>query len=284
MSNIQVVDFRDADAGEKFATSLRETGFGVISHHPIDQDLINRCYADWEKFFQGTEKFNYEFDPIAHDGYISTELSETAKGHTQKDLKEFFHLYESTKFPEELRPQTMELREQMVSMAKTLLVWIEANLPEEISAKLSMPLSDMLNGSIHNLLRILHYPPLRGDEPEGAIRAAAHGDINLITVLPAATAEGLQAQSTDGSWVDVPINSNWIIINAGDMLEEATGGFYPSTQHRVMNPTGEAAKLPRLSMPFFLHPEASVKLSERHTADSYRWERYRELGLTEDTM
>ena len=126
---------------------------------------------------------------------------------------------------------------------------------------------------------MLHYPPLRGDEPEGAVRAAEHGDINLLTILPAATAEGLQAKMSNDEWVDVPINKNWIIINSGDMLEEATGFYYPSTKHRVLNPTGEAAKKPRLSMPLFLHPRDDVKLSDRYTAHSYRMERYGELGL-----
>ena len=280
MAEIQVVDFRSDKAPAVFARSLRETGFGVIAHHPIDQQLIEKNYQDWEQFFQSDEKYQFEFNKETHSGYVSTELSETAKGNDKKDLKEFFHFYEWSDCPETLRESTSTMMQQLILMAKTLLGWIDQGLPDEVRVKLSMPLGQMLEGSRQNLLRILHYPPLSGDEPEGAIRAAAHEDINLITLLPAATAEGLQAKRANGQWLDVPINPNWIIINAGDMLHECTEGFYPSTSHRVLNPTGDLAKQSRLSMPFFLHPQADVRLSERHTADSYRWERFKELGLT----
>lgn len=276
---IQVVDFNAPDAAQQFATSLRETGFGVLQNHPINQQLIDDCYRDWEAFFSGEDKFNYEFDPKTHDGYVSYELSETAKGNDVQDLKEFFHLYSWGRCPENLREQSHRLMESLKGMATTLLSWLDQNLPSEIENKLSMPLCHMLEGSKDTLLRLIHYPPLTGNEPEGAVRAAKHEDINLLTLLPAATAEGLQACMANGEWVNVPINPNWIIVNAGDMLQEATDFYYPSTSHRVVNPTGEAAKQPRLSMPLFLHPRGEVKLSERYTVESYRQERFAELGL-----
>ena len=111
------------------------------------------------------------------------------------------------------------------------------------------------------------------------MRAAAHGDINMLTLLPAATAGGLQVKDAQGNWLDVPIKPNWIIVNVADMLQECTGYYYKSTTHRVLNPTGEAAKKSRLSMPLFLHPRDDVQLSARHTGKSYRAERYKELGL-----
>ncbi|MDF1795080.1 MAG: 2OG-Fe(II) oxygenase family protein [Coxiellaceae bacterium] len=277
--SIQVVDFRSVNAAQQFATSLRETGFGVLQNHPVNQQLINDCYRDWEAFFKSDDKYNYEFDPATHDGHISYELSETAKGNTVQDLKEFYHLYDWGRCPGSLRPPTLQLMNELKDMAETLLMWLDRYLPANIREHLSMPLSDMLKNSNRTLFRLIHYPPLRGDEPDGAVRAAKHEDIDFLTLLPAATAEGLQAQMADGQWVDVPINPNWIIVNAGDMLQEATEHYYPSTTHRVTNPVGELAKQSRLSMPLFLHPQDDVVLSDQYTAESYRQERFAELGL-----
>jgi isopenicillin N synthase-like dioxygenase len=137
----------------------------------------------------------------------------------------------------------------------------------------------MVTNSDKNLFRIIHYPPLTGSEQPGAIRAAAHEDINIITLLPASTAMGLQVKDNAGGWHDVPGNWGDIVINVGDMLQMASQNFYRSTTHRVVNPEGEAAKQPRYSMPLFLHPKPEVVLSETHTAQSYLDERLREIGL-----
>jgi isopenicillin N synthase-like dioxygenase len=137
----------------------------------------------------------------------------------------------------------------------------------------------MVDGSAQTLLRVLHYPPLGGDEEEGAVRAAAHEDINLITLLVAATAPGLQLRDARGDWHDVPADPGTIVVNAGDMLQMATDGHYRSTSHRVVNPPAREASRSRLSMPLFLHPRKEVRLSDRHTAGSYLEERLREIGL-----
>jgi isopenicillin N synthase-like dioxygenase len=137
----------------------------------------------------------------------------------------------------------------------------------------------MIKDTPNTLLRILHYPPLTGDEEAGAIRAAAHEDINLLTILPAANEPGLQVQCQDGSWINVPSDFGNLIINIGDMLQEASGGYFPSTTHRVINPTGKASTKSRISLPLFLHPCSDVKLSEEHTQASYLLERLRELGV-----
>ncbi len=120
---------------------------------------------------------------------------------------------------------------------------------------------------------------MTGDEEPGAIRAAAHGDINLLTVLPSSNEPGLQVKPLGSDWIDVPCEPETIVINAGDMLEEATAGYYPSTLHRVINPTGVRSANSRLTAPLFLHPRSEVVLSERHTAKSYLDERLKELGV-----
>ena len=276
---VKVVDYRSNTVQKDFSAALKEIGFAVIFNHPVDNELIDRVYEDWYAFFCSDEKYQYEFNNKTHDGYIPLSLSETAKGNDIKDIKEFYHLFPHGRCPENLKSQTMKLYQNMFDMAKTLLGWVQENTPEEITHKLSMPLSEMLKDSEHTLIRLIHYPPLTGNEPADAVRAAAHEDINLLTLLPAATAEGLQVKDAEGNWLTVPINPGWIIVNAGDMLQECTDFYYPSTTHRVINPVGESAKQSRLSMPLFLHPRDTVRLSDRHTAGSYRAERFAELGL-----
>ncbi len=278
---VKVIDFIAPPAASDFANGLKEIGFAVIKNHPINQQLIDQVYEQWYEFFRSADKENYTFDSKTHDGFISTELSETAKGYDAKDLKEFYHYYPWGRCPESLRAMTQQMYGELNQMAETLLQWVQQEAPQEVTQQLSMPLDEMIKNSDHTLLRLIHYPPLTGDEPAGALRAASHEDINLLTLLPAATAKGLQVQDANGNWLDVPCDPGWIIVNVGDMLQECTGHYYPSTPHRVINPTGQAALESRLSMPLFLHPRADVRLSQRHTAESYRQERFAELGLKE---
>ena len=137
----------------------------------------------------------------------------------------------------------------------------------------------MIKDSPRTLLRIINYPPLRGDEPKQSMRAAADEDINLITLLPAATATGLQVKDTVGRWHDVSCDHGNLVVNSGDMLQVCSQYYYPSTTHRVNNPEGEAAKQARLSMPLFLHARPEVKVSPTQTANDYLLERLKEIGL-----
>jgi len=276
---VQVVDYRAANAAETFTRSLHETGFGVLVNHPIQQALVEKIYADWLAFFNGDEKHAFAFSREKQDGWFSADVSETAKGHTQKDIKEYFHIYPWGRIPARLQADAMSYYEQANTLAQELLSWVEKYTPPEIAKSYREPLSNMIRDSRQTLLRVLRYPPLTGHEPPGSIRAAAHGDINLLTILPAANEPGLQVQGKDGAWHDVPCDFGTLTINIGDMLQEASQGYYPSTQHRVMNPSGEGAKRSRVSLPLFLHPRPEVVLSDRYTADSYLQERLRELGV-----
>jgi len=276
---VRVVDYRAADAAEQFTRSLHETGFGVLVNHPIQQALVEKIYADWLAFFGTEEKHLFAFSKEKQDGYFSTEISETAKGATQKDIKEYFHIYPWGRVPAQLKTDADNYYRQANELAAELLSWVERYTPPEIARHYREPLSNMINDSQQTLLRVLRYPPLTGEEPAGSIRAAAHGDINLLTILPAANEPGLQVQGTDGAWFDVPCDFGMLIINIGDMLQEASQGYYPSTQHRVVNPTGEGASKSRVSLPLFLHPRNEVVLSDRYTAHEYLQERLRELGV-----
>jgi isopenicillin N synthase-like dioxygenase len=273
-----IVDFQSPGAPAAFCDSLHRTGFGVLKNHPLDQALVSGIYDEWLAFFATEAKHQYPFDKDGQlDGYFSTAVSETAKGNTVKDLKEFFHIYPWGRYPAEVSDAARRYYQAGSQLAATLLQWVEDHSPPEVKARYSMPLPQMIAGCEETLLRVLHYPPLRGNEPAGSERAAAHGDINLLTILPAATEPGLQVLGQDQQWYDVPCDFGLLIVNIGDMLEEASGHYYPSTTHRVLNPTGEAAKKSRVSLPLFLHPWREVKLSERYTVGSYFEERMREL-------
>lgn len=276
--NVQTVDYNSSSAPEEFTKSLKDTGFAVLSNHPIKFNLIQEVYHEWEEFFKSNSKNNYLFDEIKQDGYFPF-LSENAKDSHFKDLKEFYHIYPKGRFPKELSTNTYELYNKLSKLAEILLSWIEDNIPTKISENFSIPLSKMVHKSPKNLLRIIHYPPLKGDEVPGMVRAAAHGDINLLTVLVAGTKPGLQVQDLNENWHDVSCNPGTIAVNTGDMLQMASNGFLPSTIHRVINPKGEIPNQSRLSMPLFLHPHDDVKLSERYSAIEYLNERLQKIGL-----
>ncbi|MFT6902499.1 MAG: isopenicillin N synthase-like dioxygenase, partial [Colwellia sp.] len=264
---------------EKFVESLRNTGFGVLTNHPIQQALVDKIYQDWYVFFLKEEKQGFAFDPEKQDGYFAPEISETAKGHNKKDIKEYYHVYPWGRIPAQLKTDILNYYKMASDLASELLDWVEKYSPPEVTKHYSEPLSHMIKDTPNTLLRILHYPPLNGTEEPGAIRAAAHEDINLLTILPAANEPGLQVKAQDGEWLDVPADFGHLIVNIGDMLQEASQGYFPSTSHRVINPTGENATKSRISLPLFLHPRNEVVLSEKHTHASYLLERLKELGV-----
>jgi isopenicillin N synthase-like dioxygenase len=276
---VTTTDYQASNAAETFTSSLIDTGFAVLSNHPINMDLVNHLFEQWRTFFASDEKFNYRFSKETQDGYFPLEIAEKAKGHDIKDIKEFFHVYPWGQIPETLKQDTLQLYNDLSALAGTLLQWIENYTPEHIRTAFSMPLNKMITNSTKTMLRVLHYPPFEGTETPGAIRAAAHEDINLITILPAATASGLEVKDIKGNWHSVSCDPGTLAINIGDMLQMCSRGYYPSTTHRVTNPQGEAAKQSRLSMPLFLHARPEVRLSPTHTAGEYLQERLRELGL-----
>ena len=277
---IAQVDFSEPAKEKQFVDSIKQTGFAVIKNHDIAKDLIQRVFNSWQRFFEQEEEakhkylFKRNFNKV-QDGFFPKECSELAKGSKNKDPKEFFHYYPCTQnFPKEICEQdTFALRQELMTLAKELLSYLERALPKSIKSKFSMPLSEMIDEEYQTLLRILHYPSA---PPEIKIRAAEHTDINLITLLVSPSAPGLQALDTSGHWHMVPCEENCITVNIGDMLEECSEFYYPSTKHRVIN-LNELCS--RYSIPLFLHAKDEVVLSKRYTAKSYRLERLAELDL-----
>jgi len=276
--NIQIVDFKDLNAPVKFTNSLQKTGFSVLANHPVDINLIKTVYADWKSFFDNNKKNKYIFDPLKQDGFFPFK-TENAKDYLLKDLKEFFHFYPWGRYPEELGDATFKLYNQLLELTSVLLKWIQSQSPMHIQSLFSTPLPEMIKGTNRNLLRIIHYPPLDGTEQKGEIRGSPHEDINLITLLVAGTQPGLQVKDNKGVWHDVSCDLGQLAINVGDMLQEASAGYYPSTTHRVVNPGTNIENESRFSMPLFLHPRDEIILSEEYTAKAYLDERLKEIGL-----
>lgn len=276
---LKAIDYTSATAQKEFVESLHNTGFGVLKNHPIQQHLVESIYKNWQTFFNGTEKENFVYNVETQDGFFPAAVSEVAKGHTKKDIKEYFHYYPWGQCPAELKEELSQYYKEANTLAAELLGWVESYTPEHIADNYTQSLSSMIESSEQTLLRVLHYPPLKGDEELGAIRAGAHEDINLLTILPSANEPGLQVKTKEDKWVDVPCDFGTLIVNIGDMLQEASGGYFPSTSHRVVNPEGADKTKARISLPLFLHPNPDVVLSERYTAESYLQERLRELGV-----
>ncbi|MDA9929909.1 isopenicillin N synthase family oxygenase [Alphaproteobacteria bacterium] len=273
---VATVDYKSANAAATLSQSLRDTGFAVLANHPISSDRITDIYENWGQFFADTKKFDFAVQPPAHDGYFAFR-SENAKDSPVKDLKEFFHVYPGCDLPEELTAITRTIYAELDALGREILGWLDAQSPVEVASQLSMPLADMMEDSDQSLLRILHYPPVENAEPD-AIRAAAHEDINLITLLLSGSKPGLQAKDAAGNWHDIACDAGMITINNGDMLAMATGNHYPSTTHRVTNPDAKQNES-RYSMPMFLHPRPNVFLQPGLTADDYLQQRLREIGL-----
>ncbi len=274
-----LVDYSKPDAAKQFSDSLLETGFAVLVNHPINLNLISETYADWAAFFASDSRWDFMFNPETQMGYVPASKSETAKGYGLKDLKEFYNVRDIAQCPVPVRKNTQQIRAEMLTLADILLDWIENQMPHIAREKLVGSLRGMVTGSQEHLLRPIYYPPLTGSEQAGAVRSAAHEDMNLITLLPAGTAPGLQVKDIHGVWHDVQCGPGDMIINTAEMLDIATAGYYKATTHRVINPQGEAAKIPRYSMPFFMHPRKDAHLTGTRTADDFLNDRLAELGL-----
>lgn len=287
---------------QDLGAAFTNIGFVAIKNHGLTEALRMELYGVVQDFFYqpDTLKKKYELADVAGQrGYIG-KGKETAKGHSRPDLKEFYHVGQPepredmfpnvfpAEFPnfEKLTVQTYRIFEQT---GKTLLraIALFLNLHEDyFEAK-------VYQGD--SILRALHYFPIENPEalPPDAVRAAAHGDINLITLLMGASAEGLEVLRTDGKWIPVTALPEQIIINVGDMLDRLTNHRLKSTIHRVVNPSPEKMKFSRFSIPFFMHPRPEMDLTCLEscvsaenpkvyvdmTAGEFLDERLRELGL-----
>ena len=284
-TNIQTINMKEPQAKKKFTSSLQTTGFAVVINHGISLNQLNSVYTEWNTFLKKIQlsphlEKKYIHNLTQMDGYFPPRLAEIAKNSNKRDIKHYYQIYTNGRYPQEISKETLLLFNDMITLGKKLLQWIDTDLNEISKKKLYEHNGfNSLEQTIsieRTMMRILHYPAydFLNIEP-GQMRAAPHEDINWITLLPAGTTRGLQLNLSGQGWVDVPYDPNSIIINIGDMLQELTNGQFKSTTHRVINNLDGTE---RMSIPCFIHPKADIYLSTKYTtANDYLMERLNEL-------
>ena len=313
MQNIPSVNLRDFLSDDpirkqKFVNEIgkayEDIGFVALKGHFLDDELVTSLYDEVKKFFQlpRETKEKYEIPDIGGQrGYVSFG-KEHAKGRSAGDLKEFWHFGQyvdehskyKAEYPDNVsvlelpffnivgKEAYQQLEKTGIYVLRALAIYLDLN---------EFYFDDYIKEG-NSILRPIHYPPITS-EPKDAVRAAAHGDINLITLLMGAQGKGLQVQNHNGEWIDAMAQPDELVINVGDMLSRHTNNKLKSTIHQVVNPPRELWGTSRYSIPFFMHPvsdmplnclencidEAHPKKFDNITAGDFLHERLVDLGL-----
>ena len=313
MKLVPSVDLRDFLSGDperkqKFVNEIgkayEEIGFVALKGHFLDNKLVDELYGEVKNFFDlpVETKQKYEIPGIGGQrGYVGFG-KETAKGFKKGDLKEFWHFGQyledgskySSVYPDNVEvtevPRFNEVGKEAFKMLEKTGVYVLRAMALHLG--LDEFYFDKFVSEGNSILRPIHYPPIT-EEPDNAVRAAAHGDINLITLLMGAQGKGLQVMNHDGEWIDAIAEPDELMINVGDMLSRHTNNKLKSTIHQVVNPPRELWGTSRYSIPFFMHPvsemplnalegtydENNPKLYPDTTAGEFLHERLVELGL-----
>ena len=308
--SVNLDDFVSGDPERKkkfvkeIGAAFEDIGFVALSGHFLSDELVTELYSEIKKFFQlpYEVKEKYEIKGIGGQRGYTSFGKEHAKGKKEGDLKEFWHFGQyvenNPKLAEEY-PDNVAVAElpSFNTVGKETYQMLEKTAQYVLRAlALHLDLDEMYfdkyikNGN--SILRPIHYPPIT-EEPKKAVRAAAHGDINLITLLMGAHGKGLQVQNHEGKWVDAIAKPDQLMINVGDMLSRLSNNKLKSTIHQVVNPPKELWGTSRYSIPFFMHPVSEMPLNcldncidennpkgfEDTTAGEYLNERLIELGL-----
>lgn len=295
---------------KKLGEAYQNIGFVAIKNHGLSKDLQDRLYQSIKDFFSLPDdvKRKYEKPEIGYQRGYTSKGKEHAKGRNTGDLKEFYHVGQELdlipdsdsvkgEYPENLWPSEIKGFETDAIEAFKTLENAGKSMLRAIALNLDLP-EDYFEGKVtygNSILRQIHYFPIENPDevPADAVRAAEHGDINLITLLMGASADGLQVLRKDGKWIPITALPDQLVVNVGDMLERLTNKKLKSTIHRVVNPPRELMNTSRYSIPFFMHPRSEMDLTclescidENHpkqftdvTAGEFLDERLRELGL-----
>lgn len=308
--SVNLSDFLSEDPAKKqqfisqIGKAYEDIGFVALKGHFLDDSLVTRLYEQVRNFFKLPleTKRKYEIEGIGGQrGYVSFG-KESAKGKKEGDLKEFWHFGQYVEDNDALKaeyPENVTVTElpEFNAVGKETYKMLEKTGVYVLRAlALYLGLEELyFDKYIHNgnsILRPIHYPPIT-EEPKNAVRAAAHGDINLITLLMGAQGKGLQVQNHAGEWIDAIAEDDELVINVGDMLSRHTNNKLKSTIHRVVNPPRELWGTSRYSIPFFMHPISEMPLNcldnciddnnpkqfDDITAGEFLTERLIELGL-----
>ena len=297
-------DDRDAFVAE-LGAAYREWGFAGIRGHGIPQQRIDGAYEAFRRFFALPTETKLKYHVAGGGGargYTPFGV-ETAKDSRYPDLKEFWHvgreIPRDSKYADVMAPnlwpaEVPEFRDYGYGLFEALDA-LGSRVLRALALHIDLPetyFEDKTDFG-NSILRPIHYPPITTPDVPN-VRAGAHEDINLITLLVGASAQGLEVRSRKGEWVPFTADADTIVVNIGDMLQRLTNHVYPSTTHRVTNPPGEAARQPRYSVPFFLHPNPDFLIDalpscvdagnpnrypQAITAHDYLQERLREIKL-----
>lgn len=289
---------------ETLGKAYEEIGFVSVTDHGIDDDLIDRLYHNVKDFFRmpNEAKKKYEIEGLAGQRGYTSFGKESAKGSEVPDLKEFWQQGQylengvavSDNYPDNVAVEEMPEFNDTLYWAYRQFEKAGGALLQAIATYLNLDknyFTDKISFG-NSILRCIHYPPIK-NEPKSAVRAEQHEDINLITLLVGASAEGLQLLTKQNEWMPINAGPGQIVVNVGDMLQRLTNNKLRSTTHRVVNPPREMWGTSRFSIPFFLHPRSEMKLDclkdcvteanplnyEPITAGGYLRERLIEIGL-----
>ncbi len=308
--SVDLNDFISGDPGRKkkfineIGVAFENIGFVALSGHFLSEGLEEDLYEEIKKFFNLPQevKDTYEIPGIGGQRGYTSFGKEHAKGRKEGDLKEFWHFGQymennprlKTEYPPNVMvaelPRFNEVGMEAYKMLEKTARHVLRGLALHLELEETYFDEYIMNGN--SILRPIHYPPITS-EPKNAVRAAAHGDINLITLLMGAHGRGLQVKNHKGDWVDAIARPDQLMINVGDMLSRLTNNKLKSTIHQVINPPKEMWGTSRYSIPFFMHPvsemplnchencvdDAHPKMFEDITAGEFLNERLVELGL-----
>ncbi len=294
----------------KLAEAYQNIGFVAIKNHGLSQDLQDRLYGSIKRFFALPDevKSHYEKPEIGFQRGYTGKGKEHAKGRNTGDLKEFYHVGQElstipdtdpikSEYPENVWPKELPEFANDANEAYRTLESAGKAMLRAIALSLDLEENYFEDKVAHgnSILRQIHYFPITNPDevPADAVRAAEHGDINLITLLMGASADGLQVKRKDGKWIPITALPDQLVVNVGDMLERLTNKKLKSTIHRVVNPPREKMNSSRYSIPFFMHPRSEMDLTCLEscvsqdspkqfvdiTAGEFLEERLRELGL-----
>lgn len=292
---------------DEIGKAFNDTGFVTITNHGLSKQLIDDLYTNVKALFALPDeiKSSYEIPELAGQRGYTGKGKETAKGFKTPDLKEFWQIGQTVTdggvnkddYPDNLVVKELPKFNEVTLEVYRKLESIGINLLRAISVYLGLN-ERYFDDKVHNgnsILRTLHYFPIENPDavPADAVRAGAHEDINLITLLIGASADGLEVLTRTGAWYPVKAHGEDLVVNVGDMLQRLTNNKLKSTTHRVVNPPRELMKFSRFSVPFFLHPKSDMDLTSlpstidaEHpktysdmTAGEYLDERLREIGL-----
>ncbi len=308
--SLDLHDFTKGDAKkrEEFVRKLGQAyeniGFVAIKNHGLSDELTTKLYAAVKDFFQLPDEIKQKYerpDLMGQRGYIS-KGKERAKGRNTGDLKEFFHVGQPKErmapdYPDNIWPAEAPELEKYASEAYDTLQNAGMEMLRAIAIHLGLEehYFDEKIRTGNSILRPIHYFPIENPDeiPADAVRAAEHGDINLITLLMGASADGLQVLRRDGQWIPITALPDQIVVNVGDMLERHTNNKLKSTIHRVVNPPRDKMGTSRYSIPFFMHPVSEMDLTclencvtdhnpksfDDITAGEFLHQRLKEIGL-----